>query len=266
MIGNPFAVLGLPPGASQLEIKRAYRRLARLSHPDTTAGQGRDRFLELQAAYERLTGGDAPVTAGEEAPDLVEVRVPKDLHRGVRPPSARDAPIECFDGAAEYLLRHHKVAPMTLVHGLAADPAQPTLRSVHAWVEVDPDVIFDPTEQAFFSRDSYYAAALADPKRRYTPADVDRLVTATGSLGPWDTLNAGNNRDTGLLGELTDAEGAHNRTLAAGTPAAVARAAYDDSVAAAMLHAHRSAYNLGIARAVDLLLANPAPTERTIQR
>src|SRR3954465_14100880 len=54
--GDPHRILGVPPGASQAEVKRAYRRLAKAWHPDTAGDAATPRFLAIQAAYERLTG------------------------------------------------------------------------------------------------------------------------------------------------------------------------------------------------------------------
>jgi curved DNA-binding protein CbpA len=54
--GDPLRTLGLPPGASQAEIKAAYRRLAKAFHPDTAGEAAIPRFLAIQAAYETLTG------------------------------------------------------------------------------------------------------------------------------------------------------------------------------------------------------------------
>jgi hypothetical protein len=53
---DPHSVLGLPPGASQAEIKRAYRRLAKAFHPDNAGEAAIPRFLAIQAAYDQLTG------------------------------------------------------------------------------------------------------------------------------------------------------------------------------------------------------------------
>ncbi|MEX2011158.1 MAG: J domain-containing protein [Chloroflexota bacterium] len=63
--GDPHRVLGLPPGASQAEIKRAYRRLAKAFHPDTAGQAAIPRFLAIQAAYDQLMGQpSAPGTIG----------------------------------------------------------------------------------------------------------------------------------------------------------------------------------------------------------
>jgi molecular chaperone DnaJ len=49
---NPYAVLGLEPGASVADVKRAYRRLAMDAHPDRAGSGGLQRFLAIKAAYE----------------------------------------------------------------------------------------------------------------------------------------------------------------------------------------------------------------------
>src|SRR4051812_8232094 len=54
--GDPHRILGLEPGASQAEIKRAYRRLAKVLHPDSAGERSLPAFLAVQEAYERLTG------------------------------------------------------------------------------------------------------------------------------------------------------------------------------------------------------------------
>jgi curved DNA-binding protein len=50
-----YEVCGVPRGASQDEIKRAYRKLARKFHPDVSKEKNaEERFKELQEAYEVL--------------------------------------------------------------------------------------------------------------------------------------------------------------------------------------------------------------------
>jgi molecular chaperone DnaJ len=55
-----YAVLGVPKGASQGEIKKAYRKLAQQHHPDANAGDKRaeERFKEVSAAYDVLGHAD----------------------------------------------------------------------------------------------------------------------------------------------------------------------------------------------------------------
>ncbi|GJD97116.1 DnaJ C-terminal domain-containing protein [Methylobacterium iners] len=56
---NPYDVLGVPKGASEADIKKAFRRLAKTYHPDRNKddAKAKDRFAEANTAYEIL--GDA---------------------------------------------------------------------------------------------------------------------------------------------------------------------------------------------------------------
>lgn len=51
-----YGVLGVPKGASQAEIKKAYRKLAQRHHPDANKGdkEAEERFKEVSAAYDVL--------------------------------------------------------------------------------------------------------------------------------------------------------------------------------------------------------------------
>ncbi len=51
---DPYRTLEISPGATQAEIKRAYRRLAKLYHPDSAGERALSRFLAIQVAYEML--------------------------------------------------------------------------------------------------------------------------------------------------------------------------------------------------------------------
>src|SRR5687767_13804509 len=56
MATDYFGVLGVPREASDSEIKRAYRRLARDLHPDVNPDpEAKERFQEITRAYEALT-------------------------------------------------------------------------------------------------------------------------------------------------------------------------------------------------------------------
>ena len=55
MPSDPYRVLGLNPGASAADVKRAYRALAKANHPDSAGERALPRFLAIQAAYEQLS-------------------------------------------------------------------------------------------------------------------------------------------------------------------------------------------------------------------
>lgn len=52
-----YAVLGVKPDTSAADIKKAYRKLAQLNHPDTNRGdpKAEDRFKEISQAYDVLS-------------------------------------------------------------------------------------------------------------------------------------------------------------------------------------------------------------------
>jgi curved DNA-binding protein CbpA len=63
-IGDPYRELGLEPGASMADVKRAYRRLAKAFHPDSAGEAALPRFLAIHEAYERLVTGRSRAGAG----------------------------------------------------------------------------------------------------------------------------------------------------------------------------------------------------------
>jgi len=53
---DPYRILGISQGATQEQIKRAYRRQARLYHPDLNKSpDAKEKFLEVQLAYDLLS-------------------------------------------------------------------------------------------------------------------------------------------------------------------------------------------------------------------
>jgi molecular chaperone DnaJ len=61
MISDPYKVLGLSPTASDEEITKAYRKLAKKYHPDLNHGneEAARKMSEINAAYEQIKSGNA---------------------------------------------------------------------------------------------------------------------------------------------------------------------------------------------------------------
>ena len=93
---DPYKTLGVKPGASDEEVRAAYRRLVQLHHPDHNRGsaEATRRFEEVQEAYATITEARqrAPHVQekgpGPSADPNVESRL-ADLERQVR--AAHDA-------------------------------------------------------------------------------------------------------------------------------------------------------------------------------
>jgi DnaJ-class molecular chaperone len=70
---DPYQVLGVPKSASEADIKKAFRNLAKKHHPDTHAGDAgaQKRFQEISAAYDIIGDKDkrAKFDAGEIGAD-----------------------------------------------------------------------------------------------------------------------------------------------------------------------------------------------------
>src|ERR1700761_6404499 len=66
---DPYKVLGVSKTASEAEIKKAFRSLAKKHHPDTHPGndKAKQRFQEISAAYDVIGDKDkrAKFDAGE---------------------------------------------------------------------------------------------------------------------------------------------------------------------------------------------------------
>ena len=48
-----YEILGISPNATKIEIKKAYKKMALIYHPDV--GGDEKQFLRIRTAYEQLT-------------------------------------------------------------------------------------------------------------------------------------------------------------------------------------------------------------------
>ena len=66
MIQDPYRVLGLEPGASDDEVKAAYRGLAKKYHPDVNGGspEAEAKMKEINAAYSQIMNRHAEPNPG----------------------------------------------------------------------------------------------------------------------------------------------------------------------------------------------------------
>jgi hypothetical protein len=60
MADDPYSVLGLTRGASEKDVSRAFRRLAKKYHPDVNGGTAaaEERFKAITAAHDYLMARD----------------------------------------------------------------------------------------------------------------------------------------------------------------------------------------------------------------
>ena len=109
MAADPYTVLGVKKDASQDEIQKAYRRLAKKFHPDLNPGnkQAEERFKEISAAYDLL--GDPKKRIRFDRGEIDATGAERPQHRfyrdfaDSRSPYASDAGFADFAGAEDIL-------------------------------------------------------------------------------------------------------------------------------------------------------------------
>lgn len=119
MMSDAHALLGLSPGASAAEIKKAFRRLAMRWHPDRNADPAAvEHFKALRAAYEALMGkleAAADTTTDAAADDeFLDVEVTLEFERAFRGGThtvelAQQHPCPQCAGSGEEILRHTRL-------------------------------------------------------------------------------------------------------------------------------------------------------------
>jgi hypothetical protein len=132
-VSDPYTTLGVPPSASEAEVRSAYRRMVQRHHPDHNGGSAESarRFEEVQEAYARiraLRAGGPSRTTPPPAPDPdVESRL-QAMERELK--AARAAAEQALrDGRAarERVRREARDAAADAQHDpRAADPDRPS--------------------------------------------------------------------------------------------------------------------------------------------
>lgn len=83
---DAHAILGIDPGASDDEVARAYRELAKRFHPDVNPGSGSAELMaRINAAYDALRGGV------ESVPDAGDAPAQRPVHGAWLAPAVRRA-------------------------------------------------------------------------------------------------------------------------------------------------------------------------------
>jgi DnaJ-class molecular chaperone len=85
---DPYDVLGVPRKATEAEIKKAFRALAKKHHPDKHGNDPKavKKFQEISGAYELL--GDKEKRAQYDRGEIDEAGQPKGFNQGFRPGGA----------------------------------------------------------------------------------------------------------------------------------------------------------------------------------
>ena len=97
MSNNPYEILGLNPGASEAEIKKAYRELVKKYHPDKYQGNpladlAEEKLREVNEAYDTLTNSMTAVTAVMGISEAAMKMVIRDIaHIAVTEPEPQEA-------------------------------------------------------------------------------------------------------------------------------------------------------------------------------
>ena len=125
---DPYAVLGVMPGTSRADIRRAYRQRAMAIHPDITGQEGTEAMASLNHARDQLLGQPAirssPAWGGARGEEGAN---PEDGPTGQEPHRARERPgwAPAHDFGLDGSLGRLERAPPARVTARATPPGQP---------------------------------------------------------------------------------------------------------------------------------------------
>jgi DnaJ-class molecular chaperone len=112
-MANPYETLGMAPNASQDEIRKAYRKAAKETHPDLNPGkpEAEKRFKEINAAYDiigdvekrkRYDAGEIDETGAERQPERHFYREYAEVDPDMRYGPRRASAAEQGNGAGDF--------------------------------------------------------------------------------------------------------------------------------------------------------------------
>ena len=191
-----YARLGIPPISTQETIVLAYRRKARMLHPDVPRTGDAEAFMALKAAYDVLNN---PMTraaydrSGREDPGVEPGEIdptpfPEMVTPVTRHPRPRDLPVAIWAGMAAILLLGVIEVGLHLPSTKSTAPAEPIPATA-------PNVPALPAARAESDQAPYGAAPvrLAGTPTFYvtpgaSPAMLWRMNAAGDRLVPWGQL------------------------------------------------------------------------------
>ena len=102
MAADPYTVLGVKKDASESEIRKAYRRLAKKLHPDLNPGnkEAEEQFKEVTAAYDLL--GDPEKRARFDRGEIDASGAERPTHRFYRDFAEGESPYANDSGFADF--------------------------------------------------------------------------------------------------------------------------------------------------------------------
>jgi Meckel syndrome type 1 protein len=198
---DPLRVLGLAPGASQAEIKRAYRRLAKAFHPDAAGEEAIPRFLAIQAAYDQLTGESAEVararppgwwadpersraSRGRRGPDSGPAGPSRGTRAGARGETARPPGARPRRGSSHRSSQPGRATPGSTTYDEAdADPFDPEW-SGGSWYGTTSGTYWTINPREYADPRKHGPEYQARARRRTDPLAVDPAGFAPGPGAP----------------------------------------------------------------------------------